>query len=43
VLSFFYHLLTTTNVSLAPDYAPCWQMLADPKTPRRAADPDRSH
>jgi len=29
--SFFYHLLTTTAVSLAPQYAPQWQMWPIPK------------
>ena len=29
--SFFYHLLTTTRVSLAHDYAPRWQMWPIPK------------
>jgi cytochrome P450 len=29
--SFFYHLLTTTNVSLAPDHVPGWQMWPIPK------------
>jgi cytochrome P450 len=29
--SFFYHLLTTTNVSLARDYQPRWQMWPIPK------------
>jgi cytochrome P450 len=29
--SFFYHLLTTTRVSLAPGYVPRWQMWPIPK------------
>jgi cytochrome P450 len=29
--SFFYHLLTTTRVSLAHNYAPRWQMWPIPK------------
>jgi cytochrome P450 len=29
--SFFYHLLTTTRVSLVPDYVPRWQMWPIPK------------
>jgi cytochrome P450 len=29
--SFFYHLLTTTKVSLAHDYVPRWQMWPIPK------------
>jgi len=31
--SFFYHLLTTTKVSLAHDYLPRWQMWPIPKPP----------
>ena len=29
--TFFYHLLTTSRVSVAPDYAPSWQMWPIPK------------
>ena len=41
--SFFYHLLTTTRVSVEPGYSAALADVADPQAARRAADPPRAH